>query len=266
MAEDRYTEEDIRERWIEFGSAVDRLVQRVGDLDEFPVLARSSLAGDDRKAHPFEVSRAVRHLINASIDQLHGIKVLLVDAQVEHLAVGPTLARAATENTATALWILGPAQRAERLNRVFRWHVRNYQDERKTVGKFVGDRPDANISSLMKTATMLGLDPKVEHGYAISKPIEEAQDFTDMDVLFLWQVASGFAHGRPWAYQGLLQRRTLQVNEGHRVMRLAPRTDLSIWLPMQALHLLGEVLRLRDRRAGLLMPPMPNGEPDSSRR
>ena len=97
MAEDRYTEDDIRERWIKFGSAVDRLVQRAGDPDDFSVVPRSSLAGDDRKAHPFEVSQAVRHLINASIDQLHGIKVLLVDAQVEHLAVGPTLARAAID-------------------------------------------------------------------------------------------------------------------------------------------------------------------------
>ena len=39
-----------------------------------------------------------------------------------------TLVRAALENTATGLWILGPGTRPERIERALRWHARNYHD------------------------------------------------------------------------------------------------------------------------------------------
>ena len=93
MSNERSSPDDpIRDKWIELVDIVNRLVQRVADPDDFAVERTSSLAGDDRESHPFEVSQAVRHLINASVDQLDGIKVLLVDAETEHLAVSSTLA------------------------------------------------------------------------------------------------------------------------------------------------------------------------------
>lgn len=260
MAAPRFDENEIREKWLEYARAVDRLVERVNDPNDFGVLHGSSLAGDDRRLHPFEISQAVRHLINATVDQLHGIKTLAVDAQTEHLAVGFTLARAALENIATALWMLGPSKREERFERVLRWHARNYQDEHTAVGHLVGSAAKANIEKVLVTAQSLSIDPEVvRRGYKITAPIEGAEEYTKMDVLFMWRVASGFAHGRPWAFQGLLQRRTLQVAEGHKVIRLTPRTDLSIWLPLQALHLLAELLRIRELRAGYppSQPPAP---------
>ncbi len=220
------------------------------------------MAGDDRRLHPYEISQAVRHLINATVDQLHGIKTLAVDAQIQHLAVGPTLARAALENTATALWMLGPAKREVRLERVLRWHIRNYQDEHRTVGHLVGPAAQNNIEAVLATARQLGGDPeKVGRGYGITTPIDGSMEYTRMDVRFMWSVASGFAHGRPWVYQGLLQRQALQVKDGSKSVRLAPRTDIAIWLPLQALHLLGELLRLREKRAGYPESPMPTAGP-----
>ena len=254
----QYDDAAIAAKWREFAGAVERLAERVADPDDFGVLAGSSIAGDDDRTHPFELSQAVRHLINASVDQLHGIKTVLVDAERQHLAVGFTLARAAIENTATAIWILGPTNRNIRLERVLKWHARNYQDERKTVGHLVGDAPNDHIDAVVELAGKLALDQKsVRSGYQISAPVKGSEEFTAMDVNFMWSVASGFAHGRPWAFQGLLRRETLEVAEGHQVMRLSPRRDLSIWLPVQALHLLGELLRLREARAGY--PPSPRG-------
>jgi len=255
----QYDDAAIAAKWKEFAEAVERLAERVADPEDFGLRAGSSIAGDDDRCHPFDLSQAVRHLINATVDQLHGIKTVLVDADRQHLAVGFTLARAAIENTATALWILGPTDRRTRLERVLRWHVRNYQDERQTVGHLVGNAPNDHIDQVVQLASKLMLDSMtVAKGYKITAPIKGAEEFTDMDVNFMWSVASGFAHGRPWAFQGLLQREHLEVADGHKFMRLSPRTDLSIWLPLQALHLLGELLRLREVRAGYAPSPRGN--------
>lgn len=256
----RYSDDEIQAKWREYAAAVDHLAKRVNDPNDFGVLPGSSLAGDDRRLHPFELSQAVHHLINAAVDQLHGIKTVLVVAQTQHLAVGFTLARAALENIATALWMLGPPQREVRLERTLRWHVRNYFDENKTVGHLVGDAATKNIDTVLATADALGIDrQEVRHGYRASAPVQGVSEYTDMDVNFMWSVASGFAHGRPWAYQGLLERETLRLPEGHHFVRLSPRTDLSIWLPLQSLHLLAELLRLRELRAGYQQsqPPPP---------
>lgn len=137
------TPETRAAKWSELSDIVAELAKRVADPQGFPVQPRSSLAGDDRAAHPFEVSQAIRHLINVTVDQLHGAVTLVHDAKAHHLAVTATLARAALENTATGLWILGPASRDLRIERTLRWHIRNYFDANSTVVLF-RDQPTAD--------------------------------------------------------------------------------------------------------------------------
>jgi hypothetical protein len=258
--------ETMRAKWVEMAALIDVLAKRVGDPADFGVDAEGSLAADDAASHPFEVSQAVRHLINASVDQLHGAKTLVHESGHAHLAVGSTLARAALENTATALWILGPDAREERLERVLRWHTRNYTDQRSTMGERAGDRTEENLALVRQVAESQGIDPDVvARGYKVTAPIKGAEAFTQIPVLFLWSIASAFAHGRPWAYRGFLQQEQVAASEdGGPVFILRPREELAIWLPLQGIHLLGELLRLRDRRAGRTpMPPMPDGAPDA---
>lgn len=259
------TETTRAAKWAEMSSAIDALVSRVADPEDFPVALGSSLAGDDAASHPFEVSQALRHLINAAVDQLHGAKTVVHDAGAHHLAVTPTLARAALENAATALWILGPRTRDLRIERVLRWHTRNYLDADQTIGLFRDHTPTDHKEQVLEVARRRpGIDTtNVARGYKISTPIKEAEEYTEIGIHARWALASAFTHGRPWAYQGLLERETLTVADGDAVHQLRPRHDLNLWLPLEALHLLGELLRLRDRQAGLPMPPMPDGSPDS---
>jgi hypothetical protein len=49
------------------------------------------------------------------------------------------------------------------------------------------------------------------------------------------------------------------------VFRMTAREEMTAYLPVQALHLLAELLRMRDRRAGLNMDPLPDGSPDTER-
>jgi hypothetical protein len=262
------SDQAIGEKWGEFAAAVERLAERIADEGEFTVEAGSSLAGDDRASHPFEVSHAIRHLVNATVDQLHGVKVAVHDAQHQHLAVSSTLARSAIENTATALWILGPRRRDARVERVLRWHSRNYHD----LGKFLanGDasgshaRTSAALLEVRQVAQSRGIDPDTAaSGFGVTVPIKGAAEFTDLPVFSDWQIASGFAHARPWAHHGFLHREEVRTGEmEHSVVRMTARAEWTIYLPIQALHLLGQLLRIRDRRAGLQMSPSTDGFPD----
>jgi len=260
--------------WEDFAGAVDLLAARISDPREFPVLQGSSLYGDDRKAKPFLVSEAIRHIINTTVDQLHGVKVAVHDAQYRHLAVSATLARSALENSATGLWILGPRLRAIRIERVLRWHARNYQDFQTYLGgregqEAAGARNRTNVASdqLRSVAVSCSADPKiVASGFQVTVPIKGAQQYTDLPVLSDWRIASGFAHARPWAHQGFLNRveHDLSVS-GNRVYEWTAREDITVYLPRQAMRLLTELLVLRDRRAGLVMPPRPDRSPDGER-
>ncbi|WP_157625784.1 hypothetical protein [Mycobacterium sp. 155] len=183
--------------------AVERLAARIGDADDFAVEPGSSLAGDDRAANPFKVSEAIRHIINAAVDQLHGAKVADHDSEPRHLAVSATLARAAIENAAAGLWILGPRQRNPRIERVLRWHSRNYNDfqlfldaaDRDTTAE--SDRNQNALEQIRTVARAGGIDPTVATGgFRVTKPLIECSEFTDVPVHSTWQIASGFAHGR----------------------------------------------------------------------
>ncbi|ORV49991.1 hypothetical protein AWC02_05270 [Mycolicibacter engbaekii] len=260
----------VEQKWSEYAESIEALAARVGDPDDFRVISRSSLAGDDTKSHPFEVSHALRHIINASVDQLHGVKVVVRDANYQHLAVSNTLVRAALENTATGLWILGPKARPQRIERALRWHARNYHDFANYLtssGSSTADMLKRNADSLDQisdVAKRLGIDAdRAKSGLKVTEPIKGGALYTELPVYNDWQITSGFAHGRPWAHQGFLHREQVDGGtDGHLVYRMTAREDMTLYFAVQALHLLGELLRLRDRRAGLAMPPRPDGLPD----
>ncbi len=278
------TDQAIEAKWGRSRRGGRTARRTVGDINDFFVVAPgSSLAGDDRAAHPpFEISHAIRHIVHTTVDQLHGIKVAVHDAQQQHLAVSTTLARTALENTATGLWILGPPRkRSVRLERVLRWHSRNYHDFENFLVRAGHDATGArarNRSALDEVRTVAlsgGIDAGIAtSGFSVTVPIKEGAEFTDLPVFSDWQIASGFAHARPWAHHGFLHREKIATGQGGKhsfYKKMTARGEMTIYFPLQALHLLGQLLRLRDRRAGLDMPPLPGdfpdgGEPQHARR
>jgi len=243
--------------WGDFAIVVEHLADRIGDADDFAVRPGSSLAGDDRASKPFKVSEAIRHIINAAVDQLHGVKVAAHDAKLQHLAVSARLARAAIENAAAGLWILGPHLRDSRIERVLRWHSRNDNDfqlfldadDLDTTAE--AERNRAALEQIRGVAQARGIDPKsAAGGFRVTTPLTECSEFTDLPVYTTWQIASGFAHGRPWAYHGLLQREDITVGD-QPTYRLSAKQEMTTYLPPQAMHVLAELLRMRDLRAGI---------------
>ncbi|HVT64630.1 MAG TPA: hypothetical protein VHD81_05725 [Mycobacteriales bacterium] len=255
-------ESEVVAKWQELAPLIDRMMERVGTQEEFPVGDGSSLRGDDRASDPFHVSHLIRQCLNAGIDHLHAAKVLVVDARLLHVAAPSSLARGAIENFAAAFWVLGPRRRVERVERALRWYAKNYKDQHNAahpIGRSTPGERDANLNKLYAVGAKHGIDNKViRTGYSSTEVVKHAEanaPTTDMHVLLPWQVCSGFAHGRPWAYLGVLDREEHEA-ETAGVMQLSLTSNLSMALypTLAAARLLQDLLRLYQRRAGALLP------------
>ncbi|WP_446666609.1 hypothetical protein [Flexivirga sp. B27] len=250
------SEEEIVAKWAEMNPLVDRLAQRLGLPDEFPVLAGSALAGDETACAAYPVSHAASLCLTAAVDHLHAAKVLVADAGFHHLAASSTLARGVIENAATGYWMLMPRRRDERVTRALRWYLRNAHDQEEAAKGIAdaGGATEAEVRKKIREASdRRGLDwAEVTSRLYATSIIREVEEETRLPLLFLWRVCSGLAHGRPWAYLGALTRET-QVGDtsGVREIRLSSSSALALYPTLEAMHLVTEFIRLRDLRAGV---------------
>ncbi len=235
---------------------IDVMMKRVGAQDEFPVEAGSSLAGDDRASGPYHVSHAVMQCLTAGVDHMHAVKTLVVDQHVLHLAAPSSLSRGALENLATAYWMLSPAKRQDRVERALRWHYKNFSDQHKALDKhgLANATRDEHFAKLDRVALRNGLDPReLRKGYWSTEVVadceEQLPDEVPEGILFQWQLCSGFAHGRPWAYLGASKRDVVSHDRnGVASVRLTSDISIALFPLLTAMHLLQALLRLHGQR------------------
>lgn len=91
---------------------------------QWQVQPRSSLAGDDAKSHPHQVSHSAWHALTVAVDHLQCLRSSVLAERsathastVIHTHAQASLVRGVFENSARAVWLLGPANRLERLTR-----------------------------------------------------------------------------------------------------------------------------------------------------
>lgn len=252
------TDEEVAEKWQQIAPLINRLAERVATLGEFDHGHNSALAGDDRATKPYNTSHAFAQSLSAAVDHLHGAKVLVHDAGMLHLGASSTLARSALENAATAWWLLHPTSRDERVLRTLRWYSRNFRDQHSAVDKVPslagqGRSLEEKLDGIRAVAAGRGLDPVAAvGGYRMSTVVGEHAQVSGMGTLFLWQLTSGFAHGRPWAYLGVLEREEYEDEEpGVTRARLTNTVQFGLHPPLTALLVLQDSLRVWESRAGV---------------
>jgi hypothetical protein len=69
-------DEAVAAKWDEIAPRIDRMAERIGDPNDFPVQHGSSLSGDDKASSPYCVSHGVRMCLVRSRPPAHG-EVLL---------------------------------------------------------------------------------------------------------------------------------------------------------------------------------------------
>jgi len=173
--------------------------------------AGSSLAKDDEATSPHQVSHAVVGALLSAVDHFDAFRALLQDAGILHARAPYTLLRAALENGATAVWLLAPSSRNERVLRRLRLQWTDSRDSEKAALLF-DTQPNLSkaewAETLEELARARGLTPQqvqdVTKARATFTEIVrtaglEGQDLSGRDSLFLWMIASGIAHARMWA-------------------------------------------------------------------
>ena len=257
------TEGQAWAKWQEVGRLIDALVARSDHPGEWVPNPGSSLAGDDRASDPYQVSHAVGQCLMAAIDHAHAVKSLVVEHQMLHTAAPASLARGFIENMATAFWLLHPSRRVERVARAMKWHVRNVHDQAEAVGDVValsesGRSSGERIRRVVDIAAAAGNVDRayVERGYRPGQAVAYADreaGLSGIGVLFSWRLCSGFAHGRPWAFLGMLeQERVTTAGSDVLDVRLTNDFARSLYPVLTGMHLTEVVLKLHQQRTQLL--------------
>ena len=71
-----------------------------------------------------------------------------------------------------------------------------------------------------------------------------------MGVLLAWRLCSGFAHGRPWAFLGVLEQERVTVADSDVLeVRLTNDFARSLYPVLAGMHLTEVVLRLQQQRS-----------------
>jgi hypothetical protein len=215
----------------------------------------SSLAGDDKRSSPYQVSHGVTHTLSAAVDHLHALKVLVEDAGTLHNSAPYTLARSAIETSSTALWMLAPKRRADRVRRRLIYAAQESKDG-ATMATEAGVPVPRELPEIM--AAIQGVADRADVGDVqqprlnVTQMIREADrlDYTLMNALAAWRLCSGFAHGRLWPALAILEREVFPTPEaGVNVLRLTNRLHAVLWPAWAAHDLVAGTLRLFETRA-----------------
>lgn len=200
------TDEWAEQQWALMAPQIEAMVHRIQDRAEFVVQLGSELAADDTQSHPYQVSHCVRACLNAGVGHLHAMKSLIIDEpRIVHADAEYSLIRGALENFATAFWVLHPPQRTLRVERALRWMVKNFKDQEKALAPLgPGDVTlQMKLDKVVDVAQNAGCS-SVLGGYFSTVAVTYAEEHaTRKFVLLMWQLCSGFAHGRPWANLGM---------------------------------------------------------------
>jgi hypothetical protein len=221
----------------------------------------SSLAADDAAARPYEVSSAVVGGLVSAVDHLDALRVLVVEAAVVHSRAPYTLLRAALENAATAVWLLAPANRKERVLRRLRLKWADYHDH--VQASALTDEPmhewlpKVKIQ-LREIAENRGMDqdqikrvtdrpPSL--GSIVETAGEELDGLSGRKARFFWAVGSGIAHDRDWAtLAGLQSAKTHVTHDGVAHGRFSASGPALIAITHSALLMTAKGWRLFDQR------------------
>lgn len=209
------TDAQVDDAWRRFHAKVDGIVTRGQTETLWNVDPGTALAGDDKRTHPWSTSHAAAAALLAALDHLHALGTSVMSpTPVLHNSAPYTLVRGALENAATALWIVHPSSRPERITRTLRWYANDARDgdtAKRAVGLPLGGKPlREHIAELGGIAVACGCDPvEATRNIVSTEMLKYADPLSpngSVSPLFIWRLCSGFAHGRMWASLGLLDR------------------------------------------------------------
>lgn len=248
------TDEVVAAKWAEVGPLIDAVTARIQDPGEFVVQPSSELAVDDAATSPYHVSHCARWCLNAGVDHLHALKSLVIDGSLIHSAASYSLARGALENFGAGFWLLHPPERHVRVERALRWWAKNFKDQNKATA-LQGPPHHTPVGPKLDRLVAIGAAANcdvtgIRGGYTSTAVLQYADEHSSIKPFLVWQLCSGFAHGRPWASLGMNERQSQPSGEdGVSMVMLTADHARLLAVTLPAVHLLTDFLRLHEERS-----------------
>lgn len=222
----------------------------------------SALQGDDTAA-PYEpVSDLVASHFAVATDQLHAVKLAVESGRNDsHMHVLPvamyTFIRSAVETIGTAIWLLSPSSRDERVLRALQL-IYDHRRNLRTIATEMGDTEDAGFDRMSRRVEQIRDARPGLRGRSLKKlkTVTERLDAIAgllpdlfMPPLTLWRMASGLAHGNNAIIRSILEHEQIgDFKDGHGEFKLTSSVGVLSTFYMSALQMLDRLLALHELR------------------
>jgi hypothetical protein len=217
----------------------------------------SSLQGDNRRTDPHQLSHAAWHALMSSVHHLDAFRRLVRDSNQIPLFAPFSLLRSSLEAGSTAVWLLQPSKRSERVRRRLKLAAQEaaYQDEVAAVFSMQSRRPLADRrQELFDLGSHYGIDPgDIAGRFGYQAVIEEAGRVTGVGsgyAVAFWQLGSGVAHGLLWATLSLMDREEIRQRAGVVGVKVTPSVKAIATFTAAATLTVQHGWKLYDTRSG----------------
>lgn len=200
--DDDHWRSEIVERMNKAGCAL----ERIESDDPYPVEPGSDLAGDREQVPDIFTDTLATRRLKVAVDNLAGLRELVNNGV--HFYAPFTLLRAVIESASVAVWLLEPADRKTRLQRVIGAHIEDTNTKKAPqamIPEEFRDTFDHNpgIKRMVADSGSPRGKCKMPDMTSMLREIEDLPGDPG-SLLLAWRVASGVAHGLSWATVGLL--------------------------------------------------------------
>lgn len=199
--------------------------------------AGSPMDADDKRVAPYHISHACWHSLSHAVDHLACLSALLRVAGMVNMYAPYTLVRGAHENACSAVWMLQPARRTERLARRLRFGVNdiNHGEEAAHLTRQEGPKTKAErITQVRQIAAQCGVAEDLAVKTASYKEIVNAAgDGHDWNLL-AWKLCSGIAHGDLWATKAAMEMAPIPSHAAPDVGTFAVSANIRLLIMMAA--------------------------------
>jgi len=239
-------------------------MERLQQPDPWRLHRGSQLFRDDKKLAPLQLSHAVTASLHSAIDHLHGVVTLIFDANSLHTLSSATLTRGAIESAGVAIWLLESDDPKERMVRFLRWNATDARDRASALAEVQLDDPgnEANRSFIREVAESNGIEPGTamnpfRSSMALKAATRYMGDDKPVSAFAMWQVASGFAHGRRWALLALAEKEQFDSarDPGSVNVRFTMSLERLLWMAWPAWEAITAAIELYERRGARPIPP-----------
>ncbi|MGM0347255.1 hypothetical protein [Streptomyces sp. Adlamb9] len=236
------------------------------DSRQWQVQPGSALAGDDAKTDPYHVSHNVWNALSVAVDHLHCFRSTFTDGSrgktvsiTLHTHGQHSLLRGAFENSARAVWMLGPAQRLERVQRrlCMQSGENKNSDRMNTLLQQQPKRSlDVRTQQLTDLAIKAGTDPaeakKALKPATYSEIVRKAGALTSMGAAqaeAVWSSCSSLAHGDIYGTLSILERNIVDTQGHVNLAQITSSPKVLLWATERTVTMMQRGFDLFSERA-----------------